>query len=363
MKRLIYLLLVTIIVSCKKDSHSINPQTKTASKKYAVRFSVAQFTETVGPITVSRRHTLASSKNNAVSPDTTTLGKQIVEYYYLVYDNAGNEIRRIYRSSADYQTKVDFHAGPQYNQGGIVGLRYINTTDPYNIFTDSLAAGTYTVVFTGDSGDRNNSGININNNDVDQDAVEIFSLLPQATIYAGQGLDAEPISMDLFFSKTTLVVGTQNMISNINLDRVVGQLEVDLQDAIPANVAYINLTRQNEDGGFHINTETSTSPVENQDDQGNLLDPNYDIITSSEIGKAGLSFYRYIWNTVTPVTITLQAVDINNHILFTKKIPNVSFYQNRRTILTGKLFNNTSSDQFTITANQTWGPDGPTIQF
>jgi len=62
----------------------------------------------------------------------------LAEYYYLVYDNAGNEIRRIYRSPGDYQTETDFHGGSQY----MFGIRYINTTDPYNILTDSLAAGT-----------------------------------------------------------------------------------------------------------------------------------------------------------------------------------------------------------------------------
>lgn len=160
-----------------------------------------------------------------------------------------------------------------------------------------------------------------------------------------------------------MVVGNQNTTCNITMNRVVGQLEVDLQDAIPANVAYLYITRQNEDGGFSINTETSTSADENEDDQGNLLDDKPDVITSSEIGKKDQLFYRYIWNTATPVTITLQARDKNNQILYTKTISNVPFFQNRRTILTGKLFNNTSAEQFTISANQTWGPDGPTIQF
>jgi hypothetical protein len=363
MKILSFLLLIaTIIVSCKKDSRNTSPQPKTNVKKYAVKFSVAQFAETVGPITGSIRN-LAIRKNNAAVTDTTTLAKQVIEYYYLVYDSQGNEIRRIYRTSTSPQTISDYHAGSQYSWGGVTGLRYYDTTDPYNVLTDSLAAGTYTIVFTGDAGDRYNSGININNNDTDFNAVELFSLLPQAIIYAGQGLDPEPVSMDLFFSKTTLVVGNQNTTASITMNRVVGQVQVVLQDAIPANVAYLNITRQNEDGGFRINTATSTSPVENEDDDGNLLDPGYDIITSSETGKAGLSFCRYIWNTATPVTITLQAVDKNGHILFTKTIPDVTFYQNRRTILTGKLFNNTSTTQFTITANQAWGADGPTIQF
>jgi hypothetical protein len=357
MKKIVFLLLITIvIVSCKKDSHSNNPQIKIASEKYAVRFSVAQFTETVAPITVSRRLTLASSKNNAVLPDTTTLGKQLAEYYYLVYDNAGNEIRRIYRSPGDYQTETDFHGGSQY----ISGIRYINTTDPYNVLTDSLVAGTYTVVFAGDNG---GSGIGINNDDSDFDAVKLFYLIPQAVIYVGQGLDPVPVNVPLFFSKTTLVVGNQNTTSNITLNRVVGQVEVDLQDAMPANVAYIVIARQNEDGGFMINTETSTFPVENEDDQGNLIDNGENVITSSEIGKTDLLFYRFIWNTATPVTIILQARDKNSQVLFTKTIPNVPFYQNRRTILTGKLFNNTSSNQFTLTTNQAWGPDGPTIHF
>lgn len=81
---------------------------------------------------------------------------------------------------------------------------------------------------------------------------------------------------------------------------MVGQVEVDLQDAMPANVAYIVIARQNEDGGFMINTETSTFPVENEDDQGNLIDAGANVITSSEIGKTDLLFYRFIWNTATP---------------------------------------------------------------
>jgi uncharacterized protein YcfL len=362
MKKLAFLLLACmIIVSCKKDSHNIAPQTKINAKKYAVKFSVAQFNETVTQINAAKTRHLSLIKNDAVPPiDTTTLGRQLYQYYYIVYDNAGNEIRRILRNSGT-QIELIFHSGPAYGALGITGLREYTTTDPYNIITDSLAAGTYTVVLAATS---NENGIGINDNDSQLDfGIAIYSLLPQAVVYAGQGLDAIPRSQDLFFSKSTLVVGDQNVTSNVTMNRVVGQLEVDLQDAVPANVAYIYIGRQNEDGGYLINTGTSAYADEFVDDFGALFDPDFDTITSTETGKTGLLLYRYIWNTATTVNIVLEAHDKYNNVLFTKTISNVQFYKNRKTILTGKLFNNTSTAQFSITANQAWGPDAPTINF
>lgn len=148
------------------------------------KFSVAQFTQTVAPITASKTLNLATVKTNAAPPDTTTLSKQLFQYFYLVYDHAGNEIKRIERFSGTPQTEYVFHSGAAYNDEQIAGLRNTNTDDPYNVITDSLAAGTYTVVFAG-TDDANEIGIDERFTDFDA-TVEEYDLLPQAIIYAGK---------------------------------------------------------------------------------------------------------------------------------------------------------------------------------
>jgi hypothetical protein len=347
-----------LAVSCKKDHQTVNVKPTTAEKKYLVKFSVAQFTQTVGSITDSRMLTTAQKRNLAVTPDTTSLKNSVVSYYYVVYDASGKEINRIHRLQGLTDSFYDYKNGVNDGNGVIEP-----TTNPFNVITDSLASGTYTIVIVG-TGKQSAGDIVLNlalgYDDVDS-APTVFSPLQSAVLYDDEGLDQIPRSNEIFFSKSTITVGNQNLNNDITISRIVGQLQVVLQDAIPGNVRYINVTRYPEYYSFSIADTIPKDLIEPLDEFPYSDSPM--TLTSADKGKPNYTTQRFMLNTISPFTVIITAFDANEQIIGQKTVNNVRLYKNRRTTLTGKLFDNTSQAQFAIHANQAWGPPGPTINF
>jgi hypothetical protein len=372
MKRLLLALLAfsLLAASCKKDmkTNGIKPVTTDANaKKYKVDFAVSQFAQTVSPIDLHKAQQLMSTK--ALATDTSTLSQAINQYFYVVYDANGNEVKRIYRTAANPEIQDIYHEdGKEYNiyiPGIEVGA---HTTNPFNVISDSLAAGAYTIVVTG-----SNEDIGINNDDtgLGYDFTFYNPLLPpingdfssRAAVYVDEGVDAIPQSQQIYFAKLQITVGNQNSTQNIALNRIVGQLEVDLEGAIPSNVAWIGVAREGEYEGYSFYNEVPFGGTFLQD-QPIGWDSDMGKITASDRAKPNYKTDRFVMNTVTPISVRLFALDANFNIIVQKTIPNVRIYKNKRTILSGKLFStDPAAQQFTINANQIWAPDAPVIHF
>jgi hypothetical protein len=372
MKKLLLALLAfgLLAVSCKKDmkTNGIKPVTTDANaKKYKVDFAVSQFAQTVSPIDLHKAPQLMSTK--ALATDTSTLSQAINQYFYVVYNANGNEIKRIYRTALHPEHEDIYHEdGKEYNiyiPGIEVGA---TTADPFNVITDSLAAGTYTIVVTG-----SNKDIGINNDDTGNgyDFTFYNPLLPpseyglpaRAAVYVDEGVDAIPQSQQIYFAKLQITVGNQNSTQSICINRIVGQLEVDLEGAIPSNVAWIGVAREGEYEGYSFYNEVPFEDTFLQD-QPSGWDSDMGKITASDRAKTTYKTDRFVMNTVTPISVRLFALDANFNIILQKTIANVRIYKNKRTILSGKLFStDPATQQFTINANQAWAPDAPVIHF
>lgn len=372
MKKLLMAMLALglLAASCKKETRTdgIKPATINANaKKYKVNFAVSQFAQTVGDIGLSKGPQLMSTKSQAADPP---LSQAINQYYYIVYDSNGNEVKRIFRTAQNSGLIDIFHENGQDYGRELLGLEVgVPTTDPFNVITDSLAAGTYTIVVTG-----SNQELGVNNDDVN-DFESSFTfyrpLLPppigdstaRAAVYVGQGLDPLPRSQEIYFGKVHITVGTQNSTQSICINRVVGQLELHLEDAtIPNNVAYIGVARVGELEGYLFYNEVPFGYTFLNDfpiDQ----DSEKSTINASDRGP-NYKTDRFVVNTATPINVKLFAFDASFNVIAQKTVYGVRIYKNKRTIISGKLFStDPASQQFTINANQAWGPDAPVVHF
>jgi hypothetical protein len=368
MKKLLIALLAfgVLATSCKKDSQKMNPKPNSANaEKHKVTLAVSQFSQTVGDIDL-KRPTALMAKKGVMATSTSALSDALIEYHYIVYNEEGSEIKRITRY-ADNNTMSIYHQDGKDYGNRIPGLEYVTNTAPFNVITDSLAAGNYTIVVTG------SSGAIIINTDKSSFGDPIYLPIRRsppttyypdlAAVYTAQGLEPIPRSVEIYFAKCNVTIGDSDMTHSLTLSRIVGQLEVNLEDAIPNNVAYIQAGRSGEYKGFSFEYEVPFGETFIEDDE-RYADVTPNVITGADIGKTNYKLQRYIINTAVPMTIILKAYDAANNLIVRKEINNVRFYKNKRTILSGKLFSNGPvTAQFTITANQAWDPDLPTIHF
>ncbi len=157
---------------------------------------------------------------------------------------------------------------------------------------------------------------------------------------------------DTFANTFDLTVGTTAMSQNITLAREVGALEVNIEDAIPANVAKINITYLQDERarsiyGFGFNPAGTTRSF---------------TIDQSEVGTKGKKLLMYIGNyrMATPY-VELKAYDSGDKLIAQKSIPNIKVERNQKTILTGKLFITTATSS--LTANTDWLTTDETVNF
>jgi hypothetical protein len=348
-----------LAASCKKDAPTQTGRDKPADnanngKKYKVTYKIDGFSQTTEPI--SLRASAKKIKTAAVD----SLSQAVTQYYYIVYNSAGDEIKRIKRFYDQTPVLYYYHEDGAYYGLNTPGLEWRRTTDPFNVITDSLAAGTYTIVVAGSDNDL--SANNHDSNWADDDHV-LYNPLAQAKIYQNHSLDITPVSQVIYFGKTTITVGNSDSAQGISINRVVGQVEVNIEDAIPANVSRISIATMGNHVAFLFNSETSAESA-----SGEEAEVTYNFITrqvtAADIGTTNFKVAGYIMNTTTPISIIVKAFDSQENLITFKRIDNVQFSKNKRTILSGHLFTpNTSPQQFTITANQAWDPDVTTIHF
>ena len=360
MKKLLIALLAfgVLAVSCKKDlpKVNVNPDTtlKTVNvKKYKVTLTISPFSQKAGVIGLKTSTALMAT-------NVPLLSDAFNKYYYIVYDETGAEIKRIIRTSNGGMA-IYHHDGKDYGNRE-PGLEFLTTTAPFNVLTDSLAAGNYRIVVIGSSGEIS---INVDNTD-DEDPVYLpiwnqatngapYSM--RAAVYAAQGVDAIPRSVEIYFVRCNFNISNSDITDKLIISRVVGQLEVNLEDAIPNNVAYIQAGGIGEYEGYSFEYELPFGETIIGDNES-YVDVTPNLITGADVGKTNYKLQRYIINTRIPVTIVLKAYDAANNLIVRKEINNVQFYKNRRTILSGKLFSTgPATSQFTITANQVWDPN------
>lgn len=289
-KSLLYFVLFTLcLTACKKDKKDNPPP---SGKTYDVTFNVSGSGQVISS---EGKQEINSLKTNAIGP-AASLAKLL---FYLVYDSNG---------ALFHQIKQD------------------STMDNFGRISDNLPAGTYTVYIVagqrglGEFGDPSQFGY------------------PNTE---GPGA----IWKDLFYKKLTITVTNTAINQDVTLARVVGQLQINVEDAIPANAAKFVVKITDESIYFDFKNGIMGGAYGGQINN---------TIPASAIGTTNYKITRIIGNTLTPMSVQIICYDSANIVIADKTINNVNCDINVKTILSGKLF--AVSNGFVVGLNNTWDP-------
>ncbi|HZX58674.1 MAG TPA: hypothetical protein VFE54_08110, partial [Mucilaginibacter sp.] len=274
MKKAVFLLaMVTIIFfSCKKDHFTSTP----AAKKYRVAFNVANFT--------SRQSNLAIRHGARSLADTVNASGAIDILYYAVY-SGGIGVHGVI-------TKQD---SSMANFGTVI---------------DSLPAGQYQVVFIGGK----------------KGLIDTYTGRTAADNFHYGSTKWQ----DTFWDEFVMTVGNGNISQDVTLKRVVGKLELDITDNIPANADSLVITVDPEATNFM--------------NDGGMPSPPGGTVTYSEkipagaIGHSNFTMDRIIGNIAVPATVTIICKDSGNQTIASATASNVTIQANTKTVLSGNLF-------------------------
>lgn len=272
--------------ACKKKSNNIpDPSGKT----YTVTFNTVG---TPGRILISSPKTAV----NAVQTDTPASAVATM-LYYVVTDTVHTN-KTIYRTISQDSTTAGF--------GHIV---------------DHLPAGNYLVnIFAGQHGLTEISG--------------------QLTYNGLKNASWE----DTFYTQVPLTVTNSDITQNVSLSRLVAELEVNINDAIPANAHTFALTFTYEYQYYYF---TTSAPYLN-----GYAFTYTNTIPASAVGQKNYQFSTIILNTSSPAVVHLVCYDANLNKLSDKTINNITLQKNTRTILSGNMFS--GNNNVGVTANSDW---------
>lgn len=311
MKKILTIISVICVtfLSCKKDAKQGSTHDE---HLYKVSFSTSGFTQQYSPFQLNSLHT--TSADVIESPDTTATVRKL---YYSVYDSNGILVH-----------SIDQRAG----QAG------------FGTINDNLVAGQYTVVFIGATDDTS-ATFNVNY------VKSVFgrrNALRSAWLYYQTNGGVVTNVKESFYREVSLTVSGSNVNQSIKLNRIVGELQVNIEDAIASNAARITLGLDTSSYYFSI---ANSNPVLFL----NHVTLTYPIPDSLK-GTTGYNISYYMMNTIKPFRVTLSCYDNSNNVIAQKIISNVRCIDNRVTILTGNLFggSGTTGAGIGVAADTTW---------
>jgi hypothetical protein len=304
---LIAVIAVALISSCKRE-HSAS--TDPSGKKYKISFNVTNFVQKQSAFAL--RH---NAINLAAGDTLTNLSGYLDVLYYIVYGSDGHAIRMpLMQDSTDCSSM--------------------------GMITDSLPAGTYQVAIIAGM-----QGLGINS----------YGFTASANFgYGGY------FWQDTFWDEFTITVSNSSINQDVTLKRVVGKLEVQILDNIPANADSLSVT---------INPEILSKQVDGGTNNGSTPTSPSTItvaIPASAKGQPNFILDRLVGDTQDLNTVTITCKDAGNNILGTATANNVVFTNNVKTILSGNLFGssgNSSPQSFTVTVDTAWSSTPSHIGF
>jgi hypothetical protein len=276
--------------SCKKDKGTKQKQ------KYDVNFDVSGFSQASGGFGTT------SVKKEVNSLNTNALADQLDVLIAIIYEgNPTTSGTKIYKST---------HL----------------LTDPNAArFTASLPPGNYTAVIYGGKGITEVEGDPVNDPDAFNTTVKPWN--------------------DVFYKKLPFTIAGAVLNQSVVLDRITAQLQIKLQDNIQASwqkitVSYPDYT--------YLQNLTLTSPYGFARTAFNLTKT----FAATDVGATNYTIVLETANNGEPFTVMLTLYDTGNNVISTRTIDNVICERNKRTILTGKVYSNSTG--FTIAVDTAW---------
>ena len=210
-------------------------------------------------------------------------------------------------------------------------LRGDNTTyTTFGEFSCNLPIGTYTMVA-------------IARGYYDGDVLTMTS--PTAAGYTSER------PRETFCASQSVTVTAAGADASVTMNRIITQLNIISTDQISSGVAKIRTTYGGGSKSFDPTSGLAT------DDNG------FSLTNSPTVkdGHLGICNFAFLATDEETMTITIEALDADNHVLFTKSVPGVPLKRNRQTTLTGAIFTaSASSAAFQV---ETAWIEGNTVNF
>lgn len=147
------------------------------------------------------------------------------------------------------------------------------------------------------------------------------------------------------FATTKAVSITNNTPVDISaqLERIATQLQVKSVDGKTENVKNVRMTFSAGSKSFNPTTGLALSDTGYENTIGN----------STTVGGLSTSRgYLFLTSDEQTMDVTIETLDVDGHVLFSKQVKNVPFKRNRTTVLTGYLYSNPSiSGTFKVNAD------------
>jgi len=210
-------------------------------------------------------------------------------------------------------------------------LRGDNTTyTTFGEFSCNLPIGTYTMVA-------------IARGYFDGDVLTMTS--PTAAGYTSER------PRETFCASQSVTVTAAGADASVTMNRIITQLNIISTDQISSGVAKIRTTYGGGSKSFDPTSGLAT------DDNGFSLTNSPTV----QDGHLGICNFAFLATDEETMTITIEALDADNHVLFTKSVPGVPLKRNRKTTLTGAIFTaSASSAAFQV---ETAWIEGNTVNF
>lgn len=203
------------------------------------------------------------------------------------------------------------------------------TYTTFGEFTCNLLIGTYTLVVIG----------------YNHLADDVFTLTSPTTA----GYTSER-ARETFCATQSVTVTAAGVDISVTMNRINALLNIVSTDSRPAEVKKVKTTYSKGSKGFNPMTGLAS------DDNGFSVTN-----TPSTTGTINVGSNVFLASDEEAMTITIEALDADNNVLFTKVVPNVALKRNRKTILSGAIFTaNASSATFQV---ETDWLDSNTVNF
>jgi len=291
-----YMLCTLTLFSCKKDLTTDKATGQQVVKK-RLQLNISGFNQEVTDL-----------KTSQAKVSTADSLKEYISYvYYLVFNASGEEVSR--------------------------RVQYKTQERDFGLITDSLLPGSYTAFILGTP-----KSLQFNE---DHKGLNDWPRMPLAAtiIRYRQGTAGTPYCPETFIRKLKFNLNKDSVISDVTLVRNVGKLEVNIADVTTAHKIAITVSNQ---------------PVYYNIDNGNT-GPGQEGL---EATKASSKKYEaFILNTTSSFNVTIRCYDATNILLKEKVINNIRCYPNKKTVLTGKIFETSFSNpnlSFKISLEDGW---------
>ena len=302
-KAIPYLLVIGLfIISCKKEHSSTPAPNPTDTTLYDVTFNVSGFSQTI--------KTASKTKQVNGQAINSNIQNNVTVLYYFVRKLSGN--------------------------GTGLTLRQDTTSENFGTLSERFAAGKYGIYVIGAQDGFSGSGANSGSS--------------SGSTYNGRWKDT-------FLKGDTITVSDTPVLEDLTLERVVGQLEVNITDLVPANADNIVVTVKSDFNRWFWSAGLT--------DQSYGLVP-FDVNDTTKIpaaakGKIGLKIKPIILiNTFNAFNVNITCYDAAKKILGSAIVTNLTCEKNTRTLLTGNLFNTNNSPSVILAP---WNPTPVNVPF